>query len=248
MPGDLVDLDGISAGYGEFDVLHGCTLRAKEAQTTVILGANGAGKTTLLRTMMGLLRVSSGSGEVCGLDVKALKTHQLLKHGVAYVPEGRELFSFLTVEDNLRVPLSSLKDVDGDAAIAEVYRTFPVLGQRRRQLAATLSGGEQQMVALGRAMVAQPRLCLLDEPSLGLAPKYQELVFETIGSFNDRGMSVILVEQNAARALEIADYGFVMSLGRIVTEGPGDQLNHDPELINAYLGGSSPDGMQSKRT
>jgi branched-chain amino acid transport system ATP-binding protein len=228
----LLDLQGLTAGYGGAPVLHGIDLSVEAGTITAVLGANGAGKTTLLRTVSGLVRRSAGQIRFDGKDISGVPVEQLVRQGMAHVPEGRGVIGELTVEENLR-----LGGLWKNAPHDEIFELFPPLAERRRHLGHQLSGGERQMLALGRALVSSPKLLLLDEPSLGLAPKVVGQIMALLGRLRtERGLTVLLVEQNVRSALSVADRGVVMSLGRIVTEAPADTLADDRDLRHAYLG------------
>jgi branched-chain amino acid transport system ATP-binding protein len=228
----LLELHGLSAGYGGAPVLHEVDLSVEAGTITAVLGANGAGKTTLLRTVSGLLRRAGGRIRFEGNDTAGVPVEKLVRRGMAHVPEGRGVIGELTVEENLR-----LGGLWKRAPHEEVYELFPALAQRRRHLGHQLSGGERQMLAIGRALVSTPSLLLLDEPSLGLAPKIVTQIMALLGRLRDeRGLTVLLVEQNVRSALSVADRGVVMSLGRIVAEAPAGTLADDRDLRHAYLG------------
>ena len=232
----LLTVTGLSAGYGKAEVLHGVTLSVAAHQIVAIVGPNGAGKTTLMHAIMGLL---PRTGQVALTGQDAGDTNWMVRQGVVLVPESRALFTDMSVEDNLLLGgFARWRQGDRDLrpALADVLAIFPRLAERRRQLAATLSGGERQMLALGRALMGQPRLLLLDEPSLGLAPKIVADIFRVIGTLRDRGIAILLVEQNARAALRIADYGYVLEMGRVALHGPCQTLAADPRVIETYLG------------
>ena len=233
----LLEARGLTAQYGWTRVLHGLDFAVEPGGITTILGANGAGKTTTLRAVCGMVRTS---GEIVfdGRRIAGKATEDLVRLGIAHVPEGRGTFVNLTVEDNLRLGAYGRASRNGTADDFEsVYGYFPVLASRKRQLAGTLSGGEQQMLAVARALMLRPRLLLLDEPSLGLAPMVVREIFRIVRTINrDRGVSVLLVEQNAAMALALADYAYLMETGRVVQSGPAAQLKQDDAIRRAYLG------------
>ncbi|HET6529611.1 MAG TPA: ABC transporter ATP-binding protein [Actinoplanes sp.] len=230
----LLEISGLTAGYGGAPVLHDVDLAVPEGEIVAVLGANGAGKTTLLRTLSGVLRPSRGQIVFDGIDLRTTKVEQMVRRGIAHVPEGRGVITELTVDENLR--LGGLWRKDG-TAIKEVYELFEPLARRRRHHGHQLSGGERQMLALGRALVGRPRLLLLDEPSLGLAPRVTGQIMALLRTLrNSTGLTVLLVEQNVRSALSIADRGVVMSLGRIVTTTDADTLRSDDDLRHAYLG------------
>jgi branched-chain amino acid transport system ATP-binding protein len=232
----LLSVRNLSAGYGRAEVLHGVSLTIAPHQIVAIVGPNGAGKTTLMHAIMGLLpRV----GAVSYMGEPAGDAGWLVSRGVVLVPETRALFTDMSVEDNLLLGAfaryrQGARDLP--ASLADVLEVFPRLAERRRQSAGTLSGGERQMLALGRALMGQPKLLLLDEPSLGLAPKIVQDIFRVIGALRDRGIAILLVEQNARAALQMADYGYVLEMGRVALEGPCAVLAEDARVIETYLG------------
>lgn len=233
----LLSLRNVSVSYDKVEAVRGVSLDVEAGQIVSVIGPNGAGKTTMMLATMGLLPLA---GEVTfeGSSLTGLEVEERVERGICLVPEKRELFADMSVADNLILGSYSLKDRSGvDAALQQVYQRFPRLQERRRQKAGTLSGGERQMLALGRALMARPKLLILDEPSLGLAPLIVREIFRTISSLRELGVSVLLVEQNARAALETADYGYVLETGEIVQQGKADTLIHDPKLIAAYLGG-----------
>ncbi|MBL6279174.1 ABC transporter ATP-binding protein [Micromonospora fiedleri] len=238
MAADLLTAEALASGYGPVPVLHGVDLQVPAGTITAVIGANGAGKTTLLRTLSGMLRPSAGRILFDGQDLRGTPVEQLVRRGVAHVPEGRGVIGELTVAENLRLGALWRRDRrDAARALDEVYQLFEPLARRRRHLGHQLSGGERQMLALGRALVARPRLLLLDEPSLGLAPR---VVAQTMALLrrlrDDTGLTVLLVEQNVRSALAVADQGIVMSLGRVVLAAPAERLRDDADLRHAYLG------------
>jgi branched-chain amino acid transport system ATP-binding protein len=236
--GTILAVRGLTAGYGGAPVLHGIDLSIGAGSITAVLGANGAGKTTLLRTLSGLVRPSAGEIVFDGRSLRGVPVERLVHLGLAHVPEGRGVVAELTVDENLRLGGLWRGDrADARRAQDEVYQLFEPLARRRTHLGHQLSGGERQMLAVGRALVARPRLLLLDEPSLGLAPKVTAQIMQLLLQLRDRtGLTVLLVEQNVRSALSIADTGVVMALGRIVTDAPADQLRDDDALRHAYLG------------
>jgi branched-chain amino acid transport system ATP-binding protein len=229
-------VENLVSRYGRIEVLHGVSLSVAEGEIVTLVGSNGAGKTTLLRTISGVQPSMSGSIRFAGERIDALPAHRRVAKGIAQVPEGRQVFAPLTVEDNLRLGAVTRRDADIDADLAEVYAMFPALEEKRHLPAGALSGGQQQMLAIGRALMARPRLMLLDEPSMGLAPRLVEQIFATITGFKQRGLTVLLVEQNARAALAIADRGYVMETGRIAISGGGRALLDDDRVRAAYLG------------
>jgi branched-chain amino acid transport system ATP-binding protein len=233
----LLETNKLAAGYQGSPVLVDLSLHVNEGETIAVVGGNGAGKTTLIRTIAGLVKASGGSVRFGDVEISGLRSDRICELGLAQVPEGRQLFPSLTVEDNLRLG-AILKRARGRMAqnLIRVFDLFPHLRERRGQLAGTLSGGEQQMVAIGRALMAVPRLIMLDEPSLGLAPQMVELMFETIGLLARQGISILLVEQNVLESLRLANRGYVLENGEVVLEGSGPALITDDRVRQAYLG------------
>ena len=238
MSDHILQVQGLTAGYGAEPVLHEVDLAVGHGAITAVLGANGAGKTTLLRTISGLLRPTAGRIIFDGTDLHKVAVERLVHLGLAHVPEGRGVVAELTVEENLRLGGLWRRDrVDAERAKAEVYELFEPLDRRRKHEGHQLSGGERQMLAVGRALVARPRLLLLDEPSLGLAPRVTAQIMALLRQLrNERGLSVLLVEQNVRSALSVADEGVVMSLGRIVVSTRAAELSNDEKLRHAFLG------------
>jgi len=238
MSSALLEADGLHVKYGNVEALHGIGLSVRKGEIVTILGANGAGKSTTLRTISGLIRPSQGEIRFEGTPIHTLPAHKLVSLGISQAPEGRRIFGTLTVRENLGLGAFTLTDkAKIDETLQWIYRLFPILEKRRGQLGGTLSGGEQQMLAIGRAVMASPRLLLLDEPSLGLAPLLVKAIFEAIREISRTGVTVVLVEQNARAALKLAHRGYVMEVGRVVTEGAAEALLADPKVQNAYLGG-----------
>ena len=233
----FLEVEDLHAGYGSEEVLHGVGLRVDEGEIVSILGANGAGKTTTLLTISGLVRPSAGAVRFCGEDLHLLPSHEVVRRGLAQSPEGRRVFGVLSVLENLRLGAFTVDDRErSDKTLEWIFELFPRLFERKEQLAGTLSGGEQQMLAIGRALMAQPRLLLLDEPSLGLAPLLVKSIFQTIRAINETGVTILIVEQNARAALKLATRGYVLELGRIVMEDRAEKLLADPSVQQAYLG------------
>lgn len=230
-------VSGLNVSYGRATVIESLDLDVKPGELVTVLGANGAGKTTLLNGIMGLCPPRAGSVTLDGVELAGLRPEQLVGRGVVLVPERRELFGNLTVEVNLR--LGGYRSGAPAKSLDRIYGLFPILAERRRQKAATLSGGEQQMLAVGRALMAEPRLLMLDEPSIGLAPLIVQEILRVIGQLKSEGLTIILVEQNARLALSVADRGYVLEVGRIVLEGSSAELSADPRLSQAYLGGAA---------
>jgi branched-chain amino acid transport system ATP-binding protein len=233
----LLELDDVHAYYGAIHALKGVSLRIDEGQIVTLIGANGAGKSTTLRTISGLLRPRKGTVRFEGQDLSRQSAQAIVKHGIAQSPEGRQLFARMTVLENLEMGAFQRRDKDEIAAdIQRVFDLFPRLGERSTQKAGTLSGGEQQMCAIGRALLARPRLLLLDEPSMGLAPVLVERIFEVIVDINKQGTTVLLVEQNAAMALEIAHRGYVLETGRVALSDDAAALQANERVRASYLG------------
>jgi len=232
----LLRLDGLEAGYGDLTAVSGVSLEVRRGEAVALIGANGAGKTTTLRAISGLLPVRAGRIEFEGARLDGLGPAQIVARGIAHVPEGRQLFPTMTVRDNLELGGRAADRRHRDDALELVFALFPRLHERERQLAGTLSGGEQQMCAIGRGLMARPRLLLLDEPSLGLAPVTVKLIFDTLQRVNGDGMTMMLVEQNVPRALQLSHRGYVLENGRIVLEGTRESLRASPHVKQAYLG------------
>lgn len=235
----LLRVESLVVKYGHIEALHGIDLHVNEGEIVAILGANGAGKSTTLLTISGLIRPANGGIFFNGTPVHKLQPHEIVKLGIAQVPEGRRLFGTLTVRENLLLGSITRKDKQKAAEMEQrIYNLFPILKERSSQLAGTLSGGEQQMLAIGRALMSSPKLLLLDEPSLGLAPLLVKSIFQTIEEINrEEGVTVLLVEQNARAALSIAHRGYVMETGRIVLSDEARALLANPDVKRAYLGG-----------
>jgi branched-chain amino acid transport system ATP-binding protein len=235
----MLSIKSLRSGYGKIEVLHDIGLEILQGQIVTLIGANGAGKTTLLKTISGLLRPISGSIAFEGASIMRRPPHKTVGLGISHVPEGRAILKRMTVLDNLRMGAYVRSDSEVGRDIESVLSRFPVLSERRLQMAGTLSGGEQQMLAIGRALVARPRLLLLDEPSLGLAPKIVTQIFLTLRELKSEGKTILLVEQNARQALRVADHGYVLERGRIVYSGSGQELLNMPEVQRTYLGQSA---------
>jgi len=234
----LLNLEGVRTFYGNFPALRGVTLHIEKGEIVTLLGSNGAGKTTLLKTISGLLRARSGVMAFEGKRIENLHSNDIVRLGISQCPEGRKLFPEMSVLKNLRLgAYIRRQDKKGmENSMTEIFQLFPVLSERSKQLAGTLSGGEQQMLAMGRALMSNPRLLLLDEPSLGLAPLVVRALFQTIRDINRRQTTIFLVEQNAAQALQVAHRGYVMEIGGIVLSGPSQTLLTDEKVKQAYLG------------
>ncbi|WP_169250473.1 ABC transporter ATP-binding protein [Candidatus Competibacter phosphatis] len=233
----LLEVAGLSSDYGPVHAIHQADLQVHTGELAAIVGGNGAGKTTLLHTLSGLHPSSGGRIRFAGLDITRWPTHRIVAAGICQVPEGRQVFAPLSVEDNLRLGAYRIRDHGWvQRELEHVYTLFPILAERRRQLAGTLSGGQQQMLAIGRALLGRPRLLLLDEPSMGLAPLLVEEIFRVIVELNSQGVTILLVEQNARAALTIANRGYILETGRIVKTAPAAELLADDAVRRAYLG------------
>jgi branched-chain amino acid transport system ATP-binding protein len=234
----LLEIENLHTYYGSVSALKGIDLRVEEGEIVTLIGANGAGKTTTLRTVSGLIRPREGRITFGGESIHKMPAHRIVEAGISHAPEGRQIFSTLTVNENLNMGAYVL---GGDSATIDenrrrVFQLFPRLEERKGQLGGTLSGGEQQMLTIGRALMAQPRLLMLDEPSLGLAPLLVKAIFDTVREINAQGVTVLLVEQNARAALKIAHRGFVLETGNVVLSGPAGELLRDERVRKAYLG------------
>ena len=232
----ILKIDDINVFYGSIHAIKGISLEVNEGEIVTLIGANGAGKTTTLHTVSGLLRPRTGSIQFCGEDITKIPAHRLVERGLAHCPEGRRVFLQMTVQENLDMGAYIRKD-DPSASLEEVYELFPRLKERRKQVAGTLSGGEQQMLAMGRALMSKPKLLMLDEPSMGLAPILVEQIFDIIKNLHAVGTTILLVEQNAQAALSIADRAYVLETGNITLSGTGSELAKSDEVRKAYLGG-----------
>lgn len=234
----LLEINDLHTYYGHVHALKGFRLEVEEGEIVTLIGANGAGKTTTLRTISGLIQPRQGQIAFAGQDITDVPAHRIVEEGISHAPEGREIFSTLTVNENLNMGAYVLK---GDTKTIEenrrrVFDLFPRLEERKNQLGGTLSGGEQQMLTIGRALMAEPRILMLDEPSLGLAPMLVKAIFDTIQEINQRGVTVLLVEQNARAALKVAHRGYVLETGSVVLSGPARELLQDERVRKAYLG------------
>jgi len=233
----MLELEDLHVSYGKIVALRGVSISIAEGEIVTVVGGNGAGKTTTLRTISGILRPTSGRIVFKGRDLSGLATDEVVKAGLAHSPEGRLIFGRMTIAENLRLGAYNRKasvDIKGD--MDRMYEMFPVLGQRRQQRAGTLSGGEQQMLAIGRSLMSRPDLLLMDEPSLGLAPLVVAQIFEVIVELREQGVTILLVEQNANEALRVSDRTYVLETGLVTMQGPSEALLHDPQLRTAYLG------------
>ena len=235
----LLEIVDLKVKYGNIEVLHGINLKVREGEIVTILGANGAGKSTTLLAISRLVKAASGAIYFDKNPLHKLPAHKVVEKGIAQVPEGRRMFGTLTVQENLTLGAYTCKDSAQAKKSREwIYELLPVLAERRNQLAGTLSGGEQQMLAIGRALMSQPKILLLDEPSLGLAPLLVKMIFQTLREINDSGVTMVLVEQNARAALKLANRGYVLELGNIVLEDDSTALMSNPEVRAAYFGGA----------
>ena len=232
----MLKVDDIHVYYGAIHAIKGVSFEVKEGEIVALIGANGAGKSTILKTVSGLLHPRSGSISFMGKDITHTDAYKLVQHGLAHVPEGRRIFLQMSVQDNLEMGAFTQKNVD-PAELEKVFTLFPRLAERRKQVAGTLSGGEQQMLAMSRALMSKPKLMMLDEPSMGLAPILVDQIFSIIKDLHKAGTTILLVEQNANRALEIADRAYVLETGKITLEGTGKELASSDEVRKAYLGG-----------
>ena len=233
----LLKVNDIHVYYGSIHAVKGVSFEVKEGEIVTLIGANGAGKSTVLNTISGLLHPRSGSVSFEDKDLKGVAPHKIVEHGLAQVPEGRRIFLQMTVEENLEMGAFTQPNSTVTPNLEKVYEQFPRLKERRRQVAGTLSGGEQQMLAMGRALMSNPKLLMLDEPSMGLAPLLVEQIFDIIKELHRAGTTILLVEQNAQMALSVADRGYVLETGRVTLTGPGQELLADEAVKKAYLGG-----------
>jgi branched-chain amino acid transport system ATP-binding protein len=232
----VLTVENLASRYGRIEVLHGVSLNVEAGEIVTLVGSNGAGKTTLLRAISGVQPISAGTIRFAGHTIDGLHAHHRVARGIAQVPEGRQVFAPLSVEDNLQLGAFTRTDKEIRVDLDQVYSTFPALAERRTTVAGALSGGQQQMLVIGRALMARPKLGLLDEPSMGLSPILVEQIFSIINGLKASGLTILLVEQNANAALAIADRGYVIETGRIVMSGLGSELLNDPRVRNAYLG------------
>lgn len=234
---NVLEVEDLYVNYGKVEALKGLSLTVGEAETVSLLGNNGAGKSTTVSTISGVVRAVSGRISAFGEDITHAKAWDLVERGIVQVPEGRRIFSRLTVHENLQVGGYTVRDAKAiDRRIAEVYELLPRLAERRNQQGGTLSGGEQQMLAIGRAMIADPKILMLDEPSMGLAPLMVAQVMDVVRAINARGTAVLLIEQNARSALKVAKRGYVLDSGVVSIQGSAEELSQDPRVVEAYLG------------
>ena len=235
--GEILRVDNINVYYGAIHAIKGISFHVDEGEIVTLIGANGAGKSTTLQTISGLLRSKTGCIEFCGENISRLQPHKIVERGLAQVPEGRRIFLQMTVQENLDMGAYTQGGSGVDAELEKVFAQFPRLKERRKQIAGTLSGGEQQMLAMGRALMSKPKRLMLDEPSMGLAPILVEQIFEIIQKLHDSGTTILLVEQNAQMALSVADRAYVMETGNITLSGTGRELAESDQVRKAYLGG-----------
>ena len=232
----LLEVDNIRTRYGSIEALKGVSLEVRDGEVVTLIGSNGAGKSTTLRSISGLTPASSGAISFAGENIMRTPAHEIVTHGIALAPEGRHCFPRMTVRENLDLGAHRRKGPEIAEDLERVFDLFPRLSERAKQKAGTMSGGEQQMLAIGRALMARPKLLMLDEPSMGIAPILVQRIYETIGEINRSGVAILLVEQNANYALDVARRGYVMETGRVVLANESDQLRDDPEVRRAYLG------------
>jgi branched-chain amino acid transport system ATP-binding protein len=232
----MLHIKNLTAGYGKVNVLHGISLDVNERECVALIGANGAGKTTTLRCICGLNEVRSGSIEFMNERLDGLSGHAIVRKGITMCPEGRQVFAEMSVVENLEMGAHTRTDNEQKSDVEKMLDLFPVLRERAKQRAGTLSGGEQEMLAIARALMARPKLCIFDEPSLGLAPKIVEEVEQILVRIKAMGTTIVLVEQNAAMALRLADRAYVLEAGEVVLHGTGQELKNDPQVSKAYLG------------
>ena len=233
----MLTVDNINVYYGAIHAIKGASFTVKEGEIVTLIGANGAGKSTILKTISGMMHSKTGNIQFCGEEIGGMTPHKLVRMGLAHVPEGRRIFQELTVTENLEIGAYTAKGASTKDDIAMVFDRFPRLKERHRQIAGTLSGGEQQMLAIGRALMSHPKLIMMDEPSMGLAPILVAQIFDIIRELNEAGTTILLVEQNARMALTIADRGYVLETGKVVLEAPAAELLVNDEVKKAYLGG-----------
>ncbi len=236
----MLNIKCLYSGYGELEVLKGINISVGERQIVALIGPNGAGKSTVIKSVFGIAQVSKGEIKFNGKNIRKLKTHELIDSGISYVPQGKIVFGNLTIRENLEMGAEMISDKElTKNRIGEVYQKFPILKRRENKLAFTLSGGERQMLALGRALIVKPELLMLDEPSLGLSPKLQRDLFQIIKKLRDEdGISILIVEQNAKKAIELADRTYLLEEGKVALEGSGDTILKHEQIKKVYLGGT----------
>lgn len=231
-----LEVRNIVSGYGKLEVLHGVSLRVKKNEITCVIGPNGCGKSTLLKTIAGLIRPKQGSIVFDGEDITGVKPHKVLRKGICTIPQGRTVFPYMTILENLQMGAYTIKDSEINRRLEEVFTLFSVLEERKKQLAGTLSGGEQTMLCIARALMLHPKIILADEPSLGLAPKFIEQAYQKLQEINSAGTGFVIVEQNVRRALSVSDYVYILDLGRNRFEGTRETILGQDELVKLYLG------------
>ncbi len=235
----MLKLSNIKASYGNIKAVKGIDIKVPDGKIVALLGSNGAGKTTTLKAISGMMTLDEGSIDLDGEELRGISPEKITGKGIVQSPEGRQIFISLTVEENLRVGAFTEKSKSAiEQRMKSVFEYFPRLEERRKQIAGTLSGGEQQMLAIGRALMANPKVLLLDEPSLGLAPLIVKDIFKIVKRLNEEGVTILIVEQNALQTLKIADYAYVMETGKVILEGKGSDLLQDEKVVEAYLGGN----------
>lgn len=232
----MLEVSGLKAGYGQIEVLHGIDFHVNQGECVALIGANGAGKSTALKTVCGLVKPRGGTVRFQGRDITGASGHEIVRAGITMCPEGRQVFPEMTVLQNLKLGAYTRRDAEQADDLDDMMQMFPILRKRARQAAGTLSGGEQEMLAIARALMARPKVCIFDEPSLGLAPKIVAEVAETIARIKVRGMTILLVEQNSLMALKLADRAYLFEVGKVVLEGTGEALQQNPDVARAYLG------------
>ncbi|SHI77758.1 ABC transporter ATP-binding protein [Desulfosporosinus lacus] len=237
----MLNISGLSTSYGSIKAIKGIDLDVPQGSIVSLIGANGAGKTTTMNSLVGLLKPQAGQIKFLGQEIRGLAPHKIVNLGMSLVPEGRKILAGMTVLENLEMGAYQRKDKEVQADLAKVFRRFPILEERKQQLGGTLSGGQQQMLAIGRALMARPKLLLLDEPSMGLAPLVVSDIFKVIQEINQEGTTILLVEQNVRQALKIAHYAYVLETGKIVLHGKAEEVAKNPRVMEAYLGGAKAD-------
>lgn len=234
----MLNISGLSTSYGSIKAIKGIDIEVPQGSIVSLIGANGAGKTTTMKSLVGLLKPQAGQIKFLGQEIRGLAPHKIVSLGMSLVPEGRNILAGMTVLENLEMGAYQRKDKEVQADLEKVFKRFPILEERKQQLGGTLSGGQQQMLAIGRALMARPKLLLLDEPSMGLAPLVVADIFRVIQEINQEGTTILLVEQNVRQALKIADYAYVLETGKIVLHGKADEVAQNPRVMEAYLGGA----------
>ncbi|MCO1604070.1 ABC transporter ATP-binding protein [Desulfosporosinus nitroreducens] len=237
----MLNISGLSTSYGSIKAIKGIDLDVPQGSIVSLIGANGAGKTTTMNSLVGLLKPQVGQIKFLGQEIRGLAPHKIVNLGMSLVPEGRKILAGMTVLENLEMGAYQRKDKEVQADLAKVFRRFQILEERKQQLGGTLSGGQQQMLAIGRALMARPKLLLLDEPSMGLAPLVVSDIFKVIQEINQEGTTILLVEQNVRQALKIAHYAYVLETGKIVLHGKAEEVAKNPRVMEAYLGGAKAD-------